>query len=236
MRIEILAPLVRLAKNIACRLAIALRLHPESVRYAMRYRRKAHFSITFAETAACRRFRAPETPMPDPWLLDGAVKDGQSITAQWTPSSMRLIDGVSVHEVLNVPKSSGYLTEILRGEWLANTHVDQVFQVVLEPGAISAWHAHATTTDRIFVSYGLVCVVLFDNREDSPTRGVVNDFRFGTVRPALVVVPPRVWRGLHNIAGGVGIILNLVDRAYAYEDPDHWRVPHGHPQCPVVFT
>jgi dTDP-4-dehydrorhamnose 3,5-epimerase len=148
---------------------------------------------------------------------------------------MRLIDGVSVHEILNVPKSSGYLTEIFRTEWLGNRTIDQVFQVVLEPDAISAWHAHATTTDRIFVSYGLVRVVLYDSREDSPTRGVVNDFRFGTVRPALVVVPPRVWHGLHNISSGVGIVLNLVDQAYAYEDPDHWRVPHGDPQIPLVF-
>ena len=61
-----------------------------------------------------------ETPA---WLLDGAVKDGQTITARWTPSALRLIDGVSVHEVLNVPKNRGYLTEIFRADWLRGMNV-----------------------------------------------------------------------------------------------------------------
>jgi dTDP-4-dehydrorhamnose 3,5-epimerase len=77
--------------------------------------------------------------MSSNWLLPNARKDRQTITARWTPASMQLIDGVSVREVLNVPKNSGYLTEIFRAEWMdGRAHVDQVFQVVLEPGAVSA--------------------------------------------------------------------------------------------------
>lgn len=110
--------------------------------------------------------------MTDAWRLNGAVKDQQTITARWTPSDMRLIDGLAIREVLNVPKSNGYLTEIFRRDWAESRgEVDQVFQVVLDPGAISAWHAHATTTDRLFVSYGRARIVLYDAREDSPTTG-----------------------------------------------------------------
>jgi dTDP-4-dehydrorhamnose 3,5-epimerase len=110
-----------------------------------------------------------------------------------------------------------------------------VFQVVLDPGAVSAWHAHATTIDRLFVSTGLMRIVLYDARESSPTFGVLNEFRFGTIRPALVIVPPRVWHGVQNVALAASVVLNLVDRAYDYEDPDHWRVPNGTPEIPFVF-
>jgi dTDP-4-dehydrorhamnose 3,5-epimerase len=169
------------------------------------------------------------------WLVDGATKDVQTITARWTPSSMRLINDVAVHEVLNVPKQHGYLTEIFRSEW-GEARVDQVFQVVLEPGAISAWHAHGETLDRLFVSSGFVRIVLYDGRQDSPTFGRINEFRFGTVRPALVVVPPRVWHGIQNVASTASTILNLVDRAYDYENPDHWRVPADSPTIPFTFS
>jgi dTDP-4-dehydrorhamnose 3,5-epimerase len=171
------------------------------------------------------------------WLLPDATKDSQSITARWTPSSLRLIDGVMVREVLNVPKANGYLTEIFRREWAGlETHVDQVFQVVLEGGAISAWHAHASTIDRLFVSSGLVRIALFDGREDSPTHNIVNELRFGTIRPALVTIPPRVWHGVQNMCvAATAIILNLVDRAYDYEDPDHWRLPADTPRIPFRF-
>ena len=170
------------------------------------------------------------------WLVEGAVKDRQSITARWTPAELRLIDGVEIREVLNVPKSNGYLTEIFRAEWArANDRIDQLFQVVLDPGGISAWHAHATTTDRLFVSHGLGRIVLFDAREDSPTRGLLNEFRFGTIRPALITIPPRVWHGVQNAGTTACVILNAVDQAYDYEDPDHWRVAYPSPEIPFRF-
>jgi dTDP-4-dehydrorhamnose 3,5-epimerase len=174
--------------------------------------------------------------MKGEWLLQGAQRDQQTITARWTPSDQRLIDGVSVREVLHVPKRNGYLTEVFRREWSGDDAlVDQVFQVVLDPGGISAWHAHANTVDRLFVNAGMMRVVLFDAREESPTYGAINEFRFGTIRPALVVIPPRVWHGVQNVAATQSYILNLVDRAYDYESPDHWRVPHDSPAIPFGF-
>jgi dTDP-4-dehydrorhamnose 3,5-epimerase len=174
--------------------------------------------------------------MSDDWKLEGARKDAQTITARWTPADMRLIDGVSVREVLNVPKSHGYLTEVSRGPWLGdNAVIDQVFQVVLERGGVSAWHAHAHTTDRLFVSLGMARIVLYDARQDSPTHGLVNEFRFGVLRPALVIVPPRIWHGVQNAGDDIAVVLNLVDRAYDYEDPDHWRVPMDSSEIPFRF-
>lgn len=174
--------------------------------------------------------------MTDTWRLAGAVKDRQTITARWTPSAQQLIDGVTIREVLNVPKANGYLTEMYRGDWAESSGgIDQVFQVALDPGAISAWHAHADTIDRLFVSYGRARVVLYDGREDSPTHGVVNEFRFGTIRPAMIHIPPRVWHGVENVGEQVAILVNIVDRAYDYEDPDHWRVPADSPEIPFRF-
>jgi len=170
------------------------------------------------------------------WRIDGATRDRQSITADWKRKSLRLIEGVSVHEIANVPKIDGHLVEVFRRSWFGDdARVEQVFQVVLNPGRVSAWHAHESTTDRLFVSAGTARVVLFDNREDSPTRGEINEFRFGLLRPAAIVVPPRVWHGIQCVSMEPATILNLVDKAYDYENPDHWRVPPDSPAIPFRF-
>lgn len=175
--------------------------------------------------------------MSSNWLLPEAKKDRQTITARWTPSSMTLIEGVSVREVLHVPKSGGYLTEIFRAERMdGNGHVDQVFQVVLDPGGVSAWHAHAETVDRLFITAGRMRLALYDSRQDSPTHCLTNEFVFGVIRPALVVIPPRVWHGIQNVGETAAAALNLVDRAYDYEDPDHWRVPSDSAEIPYRFA
>jgi len=51
----------------------------------------------------------------------------------------------------------------------------------------------------------------------------------------LVIVPPGVWRAVGNLADHVSLLLNLVDQAYKYEDPDHYRLPIDTELIPYKF-
>ena len=167
--------------------------------------------------------------------IPGALKARQSVTADWD-FTQDLIHGVLVKEINNVPKDNGVLTEVFRLDWaLDGGRIEQVFQVTLKPGAISAWHVHDTTTDRLFVADGLMKIVLYDARDDAPTYGRINEFRLGALRPGLLVVPPGVWHGVQNIGPGGGRLLNLVDCAYRYADPDHWKLPPDSDRIPYSF-
>ena len=43
---------------------------------------------------------------------------------------------------------------------------------------------------------GLIRIVLYDARRDSETYEMLNEFKLGTVRPAMVIVPPKIWHGI----------------------------------------
>ncbi len=172
----------------------------------------------------------------DQQMVHGATRDNQSITSDWQPLQTN-ISGVVLREVKNVYKrSGGTLTELYRQDWKTDQGtIDQVFQNILEPGQVSAWHMHEHTTDRLFVNLGSLKVVLFDGRNASPTRGVINEFCLGLQRPGLLVIPPGVWHGVKNIGSQVAALINMVDRAYAYDAPDHWRLPSDSDQIPFSF-
>ena len=171
------------------------------------------------------------------WLFDGARRDAQSVTKEWVSKGQETLHGVVLKEMRPVVTGYGHLTEMLRSEWIPdNRKVDQVFVTSLLPGAVSAWHAHDKTTDRLFVAAGLVRIVLYDNRENSPSKGRINEFRLAPIRPALLVIPPRVWHGVQNMGREPAILINAVDHAYRYEDPDHWRVPADSPSVPYSFS
>ena len=170
------------------------------------------------------------------WLLPHAQKDPQSITSDWQLTSQKLIADVEIKEVKAVPTGYGHLIEVFRTDWFAESEaVNQIFLTHIAPGSISAWHLHEVTTDRLFVSEGMMRIVLYDNRSGSPTRGLINQFRFGLTRPALIVVPPKVWHGVENCSSGSAVLINAVSRAYQYEDPDHWRLPSNSPDIPFDF-
>lgn len=171
----------------------------------------------------------------DAWKL-GATPDLQSTDETWAFVNRRLIDGVEVREVRNVPKGNGMVTELFRRDWFGGEIViDQVFQAIVEAHCVSAWHAHAYTVDRLFVNLGMMRVVLYDARDASPTFGLVNDVVAGLHRPALVIVPPGVWHGVQNLLNQPGAIINMPDAAYRYDAPDHWRLPADTDRIPYRF-
>ncbi|WP_245274471.1 dTDP-4-dehydrorhamnose 3,5-epimerase family protein [Mesorhizobium sp. L2C066B000] len=162
---------------------------------------------------------------PTGWMATGTA-DGQVVTPDWIPIEPVAIDGVRVKEIRPVATSTGYLTEIFRQEWeLDSEPVGQVFQRTLYPGAVTGWHAHAVTTDRLFCCVGSVRISLFDGRKASPTFGAVWHKIIGPLRPAVVIIPPGIWHGVVSLGAETAVLLNLVDKAYAYDQPDHWRLP-----------
>jgi dTDP-4-dehydrorhamnose 3,5-epimerase len=169
-------------------------------------------------------------------MFASAKKDAQQITNEWQ-KLQQTIEGVAVREVLHVPRSHGIITEIYRPEWDPTERpVVQVYQSRLFPGAIGAWSCHAKSIDRLFVNSGLLKVVLFDGREDSPTSGMINEVYAGDARPTFLVIPIGVWHGLQNIGATDALVLNFPTSAYDYEDPDHYRLPLDAPEIPYTWT
>src|SRR5918911_384867 len=163
-------------------------------------------------------------------MIPGAKKDSQLITSDWR-KLQEVIDGVSVCEVLHVPRDHGVITEVFRPEWdPTGLPVVHIYQSRLFPGAIGAWSCHAQTTDRLFVNQGQVKIVLYDARGDSKTAGMLNEFHTGDVRPFLIVIPPGVWHGLQNLGSADALVLNLPTQSYNYEDPDHYRLSYDTPE------
>src|ERR1051325_2103853 len=104
-------------------------------------------------------------------MLPGGIKNGQKIKNEGQQVGQR-IDGVVTREVLHVPRDHGIITETFRPEWdPTGAPVVHVYQSRLFPQAIGAWSCHMKTVDRLFVNQGHLKVVLYDGRDESPSRG-----------------------------------------------------------------
>jgi dTDP-4-dehydrorhamnose 3,5-epimerase len=164
-----------------------------------------------------------------------AVKDQAHVSPDFEVSR-DLLDGVKTFEVKNIVTANGYTTELFRPDWgVASMPVQHVIHVSLHGGIVSAWHQHRIQTDHIFVVSGALRVVLFDGRDESPTRGELNVLNVSSVRPTLLVVPPGIWHGVKNLSASMTNFVNYFDRPYNYEDPDEWRLPRDTPEIPYSF-
>ena len=169
-------------------------------------------------------------------MLRGAQKDTQQVTSEWQRVRSS-IAGVTVREVLHVPRDHGVITEVFRPEWdPTGLPIVHLYQSRLFPGAIGAWSCHAKNIDRLFVNQGHLKIVLFDARDDSETHGHLMELHVGDARPAFLVIPPDIWHGLQNLGSSDALMLNLPTKAYDYEDPDHYRLPWNTPEIPYTWV
>jgi dTDP-4-dehydrorhamnose 3,5-epimerase len=85
---------------------------------------------------------------------------------------------------------------------------------------------HQRSTDRLFVIRGLVSIVVFDGRKESPTFRTLNEFRVSERNPGLLIIPPNLFHGWRNIGEGEAWIVNMPSSEYDHENPDALDLPY----------
>jgi dTDP-4-dehydrorhamnose 3,5-epimerase len=127
-----------------------------------------------------------------------------------------------------IPDERGFLMEMLRADDELFSKFGQAYISATYPGAVKAWHYHKVQLDHFVCVAGMIKLVLVDTREDSPTRGAVNEFFLGTQNPTLVQVPNLVYHGWKCISPEMSLVVNVPTEPYHYSNPDEFRLePHG---------
>jgi dTDP-4-dehydrorhamnose 3,5-epimerase len=138
-----------------------------------------------------------------------------------------MIDGVKIKSLKVIPDERGRLMELLRSDDEIFDKFGQVYMTTCYPEVIKAWHYHKIQQDNTAVLQGMIKMVLFDDRRDSPTYGEVQELFCGEHNPILVQVPPFVVHGFKSIGEREAIVINISSEPYNREQPDIFRIdPH----------
>jgi len=121
--------------------------------------------------------------------------------------------GVAVKSLKLIPDERGRLMEILRCDEEIFTRFGQVYLTTTYPGVVKAWHYHRKQDDHITCVKGMLKLVLYDSREDSPTKGEVNEFFIGDYNPTLVKVPHMIYHGWKCISESEALVINVPTEA-----------------------
>lgn len=140
---------------------------------------------------------------------------------------MKLIHGVRTKPLKVIPDERGRLMEILRADDDLFIKFGQAYVTAAYPGVVKAWHYHRHQIDHFMVLKGMMKVVLYDARPESPTHNTINEFFMGDHNPLLLQIPNLVYHGFKCIGETEALVLNLPTEVYNYDDPDEYRVdPH----------
>lgn len=145
------------------------------------------------------------------------------------------IEGVWVKDLAVIPDERGRLAEILREDDEGFRKFGQAYFTTTYPGVIKAWHLHNIQEDNFCCVAGMVKLVLYDDREGSPTKGAINEFFIGDHDMKLVRVPAGVHHGWKCVSEREAIVINIPTEPYRHDAPDEFRVPWNTPDIPYSW-
>ena len=118
------------------------------------------------------------------------------------------IQGVEVIPLKQIPDERGKVMHMLKATDRHFEKFGEIYFSFVHPGVVKGWHLHKKMTINYAVVSGMIKLVLFDQRENSKTKGTILELFIGEDNYSLVKVPPGVVNGFKGIGTKTAIVAN----------------------------
>lgn len=145
-----------------------------------------------------------------------------------------LPDGVVLRDLVTHTDERGTVCELYDERWGVNPDpLVFAYTFTIRPGAAKGWGVHRVHEDRYAFLAGELELVLYDEREDASTSGLVTRFFLSGHRRQLLVIPRGVWHAERNVGSDDVVVVNFPTIPYDHSMPDKYRLPLDTDELPV---
>jgi dTDP-4-dehydrorhamnose 3,5-epimerase len=142
-----------------------------------------------------------------------------------------MIQGVKIIPLRRIPDERGTILHMMRNTDPHFQQFGEIYFSTVYPGVIKGWHRHREMTLNYAVPFGRIKLVLYDERDKSPTKGELMEIFLGPDNYSLVIMPPDVWNGFKGMSEPYAIVANCCTHAHdptrsARLDPHKNHIPY----------
>ena len=141
------------------------------------------------------------------------------------------IHGVVVRPLRRIPDERGTIMHGVRSDTMLSPFGEVYFKK-LYAGVINGWHVHDTLVLNYICLTGMIKLVLYDLRPDSPTLGMLQEVFYGDDNYCLVHVPPGIANGSKGMTAPYSLMCNVASEPhdpglkYRRIDPHSGEIPY----------
>ena len=142
-----------------------------------------------------------------------------------------MIEGVHSLRLAKIPDERGTIFHMLRSDDPHFTKFGEIYFSTVYPGVVKGWHVHKRMSLNYAVVVGMIKLVLYDDRKQSPTFGNLMELFIGEENYSLVTIPPGVVNGFKGIGTSSSLIANCTTEPHSsdeiiYIDPLENEIPY----------
>lgn len=138
-----------------------------------------------------------------------------------------MLPGVRILDLNKSVDERGFFAEIMRQDWKDLFEEDLIVQTNLSfsyPGMIRAWHRHNRgQVDYFIVLKGALKICAYDDKQDSATKGQLDEMVTSEEKLQVVRIPGHYWHGTKTLGHKPSLAVYCVNRLYDSKNPDEER-------------
>ena len=144
-----------------------------------------------------------------------------------------LIQGVEIIKKNQIVDDRGVILHMLRVDDKNYKKFGEIYFSTVNPNKIKAWHFHKLMTLNYAVVHGSIKLVLYDDRDESKTKGTIQEIILSNENHYLVSIPPKIWNGFCSSDNKHAILANCSD--IPHDKEEIIRLPFDDPKFPYKW-
>ena len=122
------------------------------------------------------------------------------------------IEGVVITPLQVIADERGAVLHMLRNDAAEFSQFGECYFSEVVPGAFKGWKRHSQQTQQLAVPVGRIRLIIYDDRDGSPSCGEMMNFELG--RPdnyARVAIARSIWYGFGCLGSTPALLANCTD-------------------------
>ena len=128
-----------------------------------------------------------------------------------------IIDGVLLTPLRKIFHPQGDVFHGMKKSDAGYVDFGEAYFSTITQGEIKAWKKHLQMTLNLVVPVGKIRFILFDDRENSPTKGIFNEFILSLENYARLTIPPQIWMAFQGL-DEQNLLLNIADLEHSPDE------------------
>ena len=143
------------------------------------------------------------------------------------------IQGVEIIKKNQIVDDRGIILHMLRVDDKNYKKFGEIYFSTVNPNKIKAWHFHKLMTLNYAVVHGSIKLVLYDDRDESKTKGTIQEIMLSNENHYVVSIPPKIWNGFCSSNNKHAILANCSD--IPHDKEEIIRLPFDDPKFPYKW-
>ena len=140
------------------------------------------------------------------------------------------IQGVKIIKKKVLSDDRGKILHMLKKTDKEFIKFGEIYFSFVFPKKIKAWHIHKKMTLNYVAIFGRIKLVLFDDRKNSKSNGVIEEIFLSNKNHFLISIPPKIWNGFCSADNKLAILANCSN--IPHNKKEILRINYNDPKIP----